>query len=67
MEGESEAPPHVGPQLARAERILAHAGLSAPQDEARSLLGALLDTSIALLVAQPDRGMSKLQVETYAG
>jgi release factor glutamine methyltransferase len=67
MAGESEAPPHVGPQLARAERTLANAGLSAPQDEARSLLGALLDTSTALLVAQPDRGMSPLEVETYAG
>jgi SAM-dependent methyltransferase len=67
MEGESEAPPHVGPQLARAERILTNAGLSAPQDEARSLLGALLDTSTPLLVAQPDRGMSQLEVETYAG
>ena len=67
MEGESEAPPLVGPQLVRAERVLTTAGLSAPQDEARSLLGALLDTSTALLVAQPDRGMSELEVETYAG
>src|SRR5262245_49907765 len=66
MEGESEAPPHVGPQLARAERILANAGLSAPQDEARSLLGALLGASTALLVAQPDRAMSALEVDTYA-
>jgi SAM-dependent methyltransferase len=65
MDGESEAPPHVGPQLARAERILASAGLSAPQDEARSLLGALLDTSTALLLAQPDRSMSPWEVETY--
>jgi release factor glutamine methyltransferase len=66
MNGESEAPPLVGPQLARAERVLANAGLPAPQDEARSLLGALLDTSTALLLAQPDRGMSSLEVETYA-
>jgi len=66
MNGESEAPSLVGPQLARAARILANAGLSAPQDEARSLLGALLDTSTALLLAQPDRGMSPLEVETYA-
>jgi precorrin-6B methylase 2 len=65
MDGESEVPPLVGAQLARAERALANAGLSAPQDEALSLLGALLDTSTALLVAQPDRGMSQLQAETY--
>jgi release factor glutamine methyltransferase len=66
MEGESEAPPLVGPQLARAERVLGSAGLPTPQDEARSLLGALLDISIASLLAQPDRGMSPLEVENYA-
>ncbi|HEY7020803.1 MAG TPA: methyltransferase [Ktedonobacterales bacterium] len=66
MDGEPEVPPLVGPQLTHSERILANAGLSAPQDEARSLLGALLDTSTALLLAQPDRGMSLLEVEAYA-
>jgi release factor glutamine methyltransferase len=67
MEGESDTPPRVGPQLARAERILANASLSASQDEARSLLGALLGASTVLLLAQPDRGMSPWEVETYAG
>jgi methylase of polypeptide subunit release factors len=65
MNGESETPPLVRPQLAYAQRILANAGLSAPQDEARALLGALLGASTALLVAQPDRPMSPLEVETY--
>jgi SAM-dependent methyltransferase len=66
MDGESEPLPLVGPQLIRAEHLLAKAGLSTPEDEALSLLGALLDTSTALLLAQPDRGMSPLEVETYA-
>jgi release factor glutamine methyltransferase len=62
----SSVPPLVQAQLARAERILATAGSSAPRGEALSLLGSLLRVSTMLLLAQPDRRMSPTEVETYA-
>ncbi|HYM27807.1 MAG TPA: hypothetical protein VET66_06640, partial [Steroidobacteraceae bacterium] len=55
----------MGAQLAVAARRLAAAGASAPEEEARALLGALLGVSSALLLARPDRRMSLAEVETY--
>lgn len=66
MDSESEEPLLVTTQLVHAERVLTNARLSTPREEARSLLGSLLGVSSALLLAQPDRHMSPLEVKTYA-
>jgi methylase of polypeptide subunit release factors len=65
MGNESDGPPLVGAQLAVVAHRLAAAGASAPEEEARTLLGALLGVSSALLLARPERHMSLAEVESY--
>ncbi|HEU0025660.1 MAG TPA: methyltransferase domain-containing protein [Ktedonobacterales bacterium] len=67
MPTEPDDPLTASAQLARAEALLAAAGLPTPREEAAELLSALLNTPATLLQAQPGRRLSQWSVEMFAG
>lgn len=67
MAGESEAPLTWGAQLARAERLLAAAGLPAPRKEAAELLSHLLSVPVSELHSRPAGPMREADALTYRG
>lgn len=66
MAGESDISPTWGTQLARAERILAEAGVPAPHQEAAELLGYVLGVPVSTLMARPTVPMLPSNARTYA-
>ena len=67
MPTEPDIPLTSDAQLAYAETLLAAAGSLASDEEATTLLSALLNTPPALLRAQPGRSMSREHAERFAG
>ena len=65
MASESSSPSTWGLELARAERILAEAGISAPHHEAAMLLSRVLRVSIPEMLARPASPMSQPDVRAY--
>jgi hypothetical protein len=63
---ESDVPPTVGAQLAHAEWRLADAGLSAPREDALTLLSRVLGVSPSMLRAGSECRLSPSAVMTYA-
>lgn len=66
MAGELDISPTWGSQLARAERILAEAGVPAPHQEAAELLRCVLGAPVAMVMAKPTEPMRPGDASTYA-
>ncbi len=67
MPTEPDIPLTSGALLAHAESLLVAAGSLAPREEAAALLSALLNTPRALLRAQPERHVSRVDAEKFVG